>query len=80
MQANFVGKDGRAHHSAFVGSVSDLVRNARGLADHLKLTDADRAELFAAVRDWVVTDYSDGRALKGLVLAHPVETYRGNPL
>lgn len=56
--ANFVGDDGRAHLGAFVGHVSDLVRNTQGLADHLKLVDADRAELFSAVLSWISVDYS----------------------
>ena len=60
VQANFTGADGRNHHSAFVGSVSDLVRNVRGLADHLKLDDADKAELFKVAREWIVIDYSKG--------------------
>lgn len=66
VQANFVGKDGIARHNAFVGSLQDLLRNARGLADHLALDADDRAEFFTAVRDWVVIDYSDGHALGAL--------------
>ena len=65
VQANFTGKDGRQHLSAFVGSASDLVRNVVGLADHLKLNADEKAELFAAIRSWIVTDYSSG-ALKVL--------------
>jgi hypothetical protein len=65
VQANFVGKDGRAHLGAFVGAATDLVDNIKDLASHLKLSEKDRAELFAAVRGWVATDYS-GRALERL--------------
>jgi len=61
VMANFTGADGRHHMGAFVGSVSDLVRNTNGLADHLKLTDQERTELFTVMRDWIGTDYSGGR-------------------
>lgn len=47
--ANLVGADGRAHLGAFVGHVRDLIRNTNGLADHLALEGADRAELFSVV-------------------------------
>ena len=66
VQANFVDARGYAHHSAFVGAVSDLFRNTRGLADMLKLADADRDQLFAAVKGWITTDYSDGIAWESL--------------
>lgn len=69
VQANFVDKNGCARHSAFVGSAADLVNNTKGLAGHLKLSAADRAELYAIVRGWIATDYS-GRALKGLETAN----------
>jgi hypothetical protein len=70
LMANFTGSDGRAHLGAFVGRASDLIGNARGLADHLKLDGADREELFATVRGWIATDYSNGamKALKGATL------------
>jgi hypothetical protein len=66
VQANFVDKGGVARHSAFVGSVQDLLRNARGLADHLKLDASERAEFFTVVREWVAVDYSGGYALGAL--------------
>ena len=65
IMANFTGADGRGHMGAFVGSASDLVRNTLGLADHLKLSKEERAELFSSVRNWIATDYSNG-ALKSL--------------
>jgi hypothetical protein len=67
VQANFVDKGGVARHSAFVGSVQDLLRNARGLADHLALDANERTEFFTAVRDWVAIDYSGGHTLGRLV-------------
>lgn len=57
VMCSFVTRDGEHKHSAFVCDVPDLVRNFRGLADHLKLTDAERNELFLAVRNWIATDY-----------------------
>lgn len=49
---NFIDKDGESHMGAFVGSSSDLVRNARGLAEHLKLNDEEKKALFAALHGW----------------------------
>jgi hypothetical protein len=60
VMANFEGADGRQHLGAFVGSASDVVNNARGLADHLNLDGADRSELFATIRGWIGQDYSNG--------------------
>lgn len=60
IMADFIGSDGRYHLGAFVGSASDIVRNTRGLADHLALTGADRRELFATIKGWIGTDYSNG--------------------
>lgn len=57
VMAHFVGKDGRGHHGALVGEISDLVGNFRGLADHLKLSDIDRKEMFDKVRQWISLDY-----------------------
>lgn len=54
---NFVGRDGRYHGNAMVGTMVDIVNNFRGLADHLKLSDADRVELFKLLRNWIKTDY-----------------------
>ena len=45
------------HNQALVCDVEDLVKNFRGLADHLKLTDAERKEMFDEVRIWIKTDY-----------------------
>lgn len=63
IMCSFIGKDGRHHMGAFVGDVADLVRNFRGLADHLKLNDLERVEMFAAVKQWIAVDY---RANKNL--------------
>jgi len=63
VMCDFTGRDGQYHHGAFIGSASDLEGNVRGLARHLALSDADRHELFHAVRDWIATDYSNTRLL-----------------
>lgn len=68
VQCNFVDRNGVARHSAFVGSVEDLVRNTKGFADYRKLDETDRNALYSAIHGWVAIDYSNGRALKGLEL------------
>lgn len=57
VQAHFQSKDGQWHEGAFVGAVDDLVGNFRGLADHLKLSDAERVEMFDELRKWISVDY-----------------------
>jgi hypothetical protein len=56
----FVTKAGEFHANAFVCSIGDLIRNFRGLADHLKLSDDERTEMFTAVRKWCAVDYRPG--------------------
>jgi hypothetical protein len=58
VQCSFVDSNGNARHMAFVGSVSDLVRNVSVLSDHLNLSEEDRTDLRACVTAWVATDYS----------------------
>ena len=57
VMCNFVDRHGVMHLGALVCDVQDLVRNFRGLADHCKLPDADRIELFKTVRQWITKDY-----------------------
>lgn len=57
VMADFAGADGRYHMGAFVGAMSDLENNVRGLAKHLGLNDEERAELSDTVRGWVGRDY-----------------------
>lgn len=54
---DFVKRDGTYTSGAFVGLVSNLVANFRGLADHLKLTDVQRKELFDTVIKNIGIDY-----------------------
>ncbi len=56
---NFVDRAGDMHEATYVCHVSDMIEGFRRLADKLKLTDAERDELFNAIRMWV---HSDGRA------------------
>jgi hypothetical protein len=66
VMATFWDRNGVGHSGAFVGSIHDVIRNTKGLADHLALTEEERAELVAIIRGWIAQDYSDGRALKTL--------------
>jgi hypothetical protein len=61
MLCNFMSRSGQIHMSAFVGSVEEVVANFRRLADHLKLTDAERTEMFTKLREWVGTDYRSNK-------------------
>lgn len=40
-----------------VGTIQDVRDNVRRLADHCKLSDADREACFAELRKWVRKDY-----------------------
>ena len=62
LQANFVGNDEVAHHSAFVGSFGDLETNIADAIRFLKecsgLSDEDADELRTAVlSDWIAADF-----------------------
>lgn len=54
--ASFTGKDRQLHYPFVVCEVSELTNNFAGLADHLKLNDEERIELFRRVREWVARD------------------------
>lgn len=53
VMCNFLDRDGNGRMGAFVGSFSDVQRNTRGLADHLKLSTEDRAEYAATLTKWL---------------------------
>ena len=57
VMVDFVDSHGRYHFKAFICSVEDLTRNLRGLSDMLKLSDAERIEMFDEVRKWIDVDY-----------------------
>jgi hypothetical protein len=48
---------GNPYRRVIVGDVEDLTNNFRGLADHLKLSDGERKEMFDALRKWISHDY-----------------------
>lgn len=52
VMCNFLDRDGNVRMGAFVGAASDVVRNAEGLAKHLKLSREERKELFATLHSW----------------------------
>lgn len=54
---DYLDKSGQIRFGAFLCDVADLTRNFRGLADHLRLTDAERVEMFDALRNWIAKDY-----------------------
>lgn len=54
---DLVEKSGIVHPVVVYESTDLLNRDMRILADHLKLTDAERLELYAAVQRWVVADH-----------------------
>lgn len=56
--ANYCDKNGVVHRAQVVCTVQELRDNFRGLADHLKLSDKDREELFSIVRGWISHDHS----------------------
>lgn len=62
VMCNFTASNGENHMGAFVGSVTDLVRNTKGLGDHLKLSDDDRKEFYHTITNWIGMNYS-GRDL-----------------
>lgn len=59
--ANFIDRHGQYHQGTLVCSVRNYIDNLHGLADALKLSDADRADMFRRAREWI---YVDHRALK----------------
>lgn len=49
--------NGMERNAKLYDSLADLESAFRHLADRLKLTDADRVDLFAAVQNWISVDY-----------------------
>lgn len=54
---DFVDADNHKTELLRLCAISDLVDNFRRLADHLALTDAEREEMFSALRKWIVVDH-----------------------
>ncbi|MCK1671080.1 hypothetical protein [Bradyrhizobium sp. 150] len=63
IMCDFVDRSGEGRMSALAGSLSDLERNVKGLADHLQLTAEERGEYAEKLGGWISEDYS-GDAVK----------------
>ncbi len=58
VMADIVTKDGQiVRGQGFFRSTKDMEGQFRRLADRIRLSDAEREEMFAAIRNWVVADY-----------------------
>lgn len=58
VMADIIGRDGRRYkNQVLFKSETELQSAFRRLADRLKFGDADRVEMFAAIKRWVVCDY-----------------------
>lgn len=56
--ADMVTKTGQQVRRVIVFSSETALQNAfRHLADEVKLTDAERVEMFAVVKKWIICDY-----------------------
>jgi hypothetical protein len=53
VMCDFVDRNGDGHMGAFVGALSDVERNTKGLAAHLKLSEVECAEYAAAIGGWL---------------------------
>lgn len=54
--ADFQDRDGLGFRATLIGHVHDIRDQFRFLADHLKLSDAERLEMFAELRKWLSRD------------------------
>lgn len=55
--ANFIDRRGQYHQGQLVCSVRDYIKNLHGLADALKFSEADRADMFRRAREWIYVDH-----------------------
>ena len=55
--ADFQYRDDLPFRASRICDVEEYVANFRGLADHLKLVDADRVALFLALQQWIAKDF-----------------------
>ena len=54
--SNMQDSSGRMYRSHCLGPVKTVIDNFRGLADHLKLNDKERSEMFEELRKWFAID------------------------
>ena len=48
---------GKWYPPTVIGKIEDVRDNMRRLADHLRLTDAERNAMFEEMRKWIKTDH-----------------------
>ena len=63
VHSNMQDSDWNIHTKHCLGPVQEIIDNFRGLADHLKLDDRERTEMFDELRKWFAFDE---RANKGI--------------
>lgn len=56
LYTNMQAEDGRMYRNHCCGPVTDIRDNFRGLADHLKLSDAERNAMFDEFKKWIAHD------------------------
>lgn len=54
--SNMQDASGHMFRNQHLGPVEDVINNFRGLADHLKLDDKERKEMFGELKKWIVHD------------------------
>lgn len=54
---NFRPSSGKLCEGAFAGTMADVIRNVRGIADHCELDPQERAAFYAKMREWFADDY-----------------------
>ena len=54
--SNMQNAEGKMFRDVTLDSVQEVVDNFRRFADHLKLADVEREEMFAELRKWIVHD------------------------
>lgn len=50
-------RNGRGYLATPIGDTTEMQDNLRGLADHLKLADADREDLFRQLQLFIIKDF-----------------------
>lgn len=53
---NMQAQDGWIYREHCLGPVQDITDNFRGLADHMKLTDSERIDIFVELKKWFAHD------------------------
>lgn len=56
LYSNMQDKDGKVFQNHCLGPIGDVRDNFRGLADHLKLSDAERNAMFDELKKWISHD------------------------